>query len=89
VNEKFATPPPSFVLKVFPFILNCQTFGTILLMGDRAVLMHHAVFKPQLSATCSVLNFRHIFELDLNICCRKMALSVSMYLLANAEEHFV
>ena len=77
------------MLKIFPFISNCQTFGTIPLMGDRPVLMLHSVFNPQLSATCSVLKFMQIFELDLDIRCRKMALSVGVYFLANAEEHFV
>jgi hypothetical protein len=87
VNEKIA--PFYFVLKVFPFTLNCQTFGTIPLMGDRPVLMHHAVFKLQLSATCSVLNFMYIIELDFYMCFRKMAVSVGVHFLANAEQHFV
>jgi hypothetical protein len=58
------------------------------LMGDWPVLMHHAILKPQFSATCSVLNFVHIFELDLDIRFHKMALSVGVYFLTNAQEHF-
>jgi hypothetical protein len=80
--------PLSFVLKILPFILNCQSLGTIALMRDQPFVMLHAVFKPQLSATKSFLNFIHIFELDLDICCRKLALSVGVFFLANAE-HFV
>ena len=81
--------PPFFCAEFFSIFLNRQAFGETPLMGDRSVLMHHSVFKPQLSATCSVLNFMHSFELDLDIRCRKMALSVGVYFLANAEEHFV
>jgi hypothetical protein len=77
--------PLSFVLKILPFVLNCQVFGTIPLMGDQPVVMPHAVFKPQLSATCSFLHFMHIFELGLDICCRKLVLSVGVFFLANAE----
>ena len=57
--------------------------------GRSVGLMHHSVFNPQLSATCSVLKFMQTFELDLDIRWRKMALSVGVYLLADAEEHFV
>ena len=47
--------------KFLPFILNSQRFGSILLMGDRSVLMllflmHYAVGKPQLAATYTVLS---------------------------------
>lgn len=76
-----------FVLKVLSFIFNCQAFGTISLMEDRQVLMLDAVFKLQPCATCTVLNFMRVFELD--TCCRKMALSVGLHVLAYAEEHFV
>ena len=79
--------PHLFVLKVLPFIFNCQPFSTISLMEDRQGLMLDVVSKLQLYATCTLLNFMRVFELD--ACCRKTALSVGLYVLAYAEEHFV
>jgi len=82
-------PTPFFCAKRFSIYFKLPDIRYDPLMDDRPVLMHDAVFKPQFSATCSLLNFTHIFKLVLDIFCRKMALSVGVYFLANAEEHFV